>query len=332
MKLSVIIPVFNGEKFIKRAYESVKSQDLEAVDYEIVFIDNNSTDKTATIINELLKKDSKVKLYNQPKQGEANARNKGLEKAQGQYIHQLDVDDQLYPGALKKMMAVLDNNSDVDAVVGKMVKSHKGINETVKPSDETNEVIFKQKPYWGLRWFIDLSTVVGEAAFLHRKTVFDKIGNYNTHISMGTDTAVDIKLGMTCNVAFIDTYVYLYYKHFDSITAESKRQINQVYHIWSRQINADLPLYYEHDVPHEYKNWVFLQLYSTMGKIIYYSENYHDRLNVYKQIPKDIVPLKLKWPVKMYLYLLVICPVEILLKFYVYYFSKWYVTRNLKNF
>src|SRR5690606_10978216 len=110
-------------------------------------------------------------------------------------------------------------NPNVDAVVGKMVKSHKDLQNTVKPADETNEVTFKEKPYWGMKWFSSLRNVVGAAAFLYRKSVFDTIGNYNVNISMGTDTAVDIKLGMLCNVAYINTYIYLYFKHFDSITA-----------------------------------------------------------------------------------------------------------------
>ena len=332
MKLSVIIPVFNGEKYIRRAYDSVKSQNLEAYAYEIIFVDNNSTDNSAILIDELIQIDCKVKSVNQPKQGEANARNKGIEKAQGDYIHQLDVDDELYPEALNKMIAILDENQEVDAVVGKMVKSGKDLANTIKPKDETNEVILKNKPYWGLKWFLNLGTVVGEAAFMHRKSVFEKIGNYNVNISMGTDTALDIKLGILCNVAHIDTYIYLYFKHFDSITAHSKRNLNQIFHLWSRTIEADLPLYYSHNIPLEYKRTLFRQVFSTMGKIIYYSDGFQTRYEVYKKIPLDVMPLKVPLLIRAYLFVLVIFPIKILLKFYVYYFSKWHVRRYMNFF
>lgn len=332
MKISVIIPVYNGENFVKRAYDSVKSQDLEKYEYEIIFIDNNSTDASAILINELIQVDSRVKLYIQPKQGEANARNKGIEKAQGEYLHQLDVDDEIYPGALNKMITVLDENPHVEAIVGRMVKSYKDLKNTIKPNDETDEVIFRDTPYWGLKWFSSLRNVVGEAAYIHRSSVFEKIGNYNVNISMGTDTALDIKLGMLCNVAYINTYVYLYFKHFDSITAVSKRKHHQIFHLWSRSIEADLPLYYAHDVPVEYKSILFRQVFSTMGKIIYYSDGLKERYRVYKQIPLDVKPLKLPIIIKIYLAVIVIMPINILLKFYIYYFSKWYVKRNMDKF
>ncbi|OBX23261.1 MULTISPECIES: glycosyltransferase family 2 protein [Bizionia] len=332
MKLSVVIPVYNGENFIKRAYQSVKAQNLEAIDYEIIFIDNNSTDNSAGLIQELLETDSKVKLFVQPKQGEAHARNKGIEKAQGEYLHQLDVDDELYPKALNRMIDVLDKYPEVEAVVGRMVKSNEDLFNTVKPRDETHAVTFKEKPYLGLKWFLDLSSVVGEAAFMHRKSVFEKIGIYNTHISMGTDTALDIKLGMLCNVAYIDTYIYLYFKHFDSITSESKRKINQVHHLWSRTIEADLPLYYEHNLDEEYKVHLFNQVFNTMGKIIYYSDNFAERYMAFKKIPSQVSPLRVAFRIKLYLIVLVFLPIEILLKLYLYYLSKAYVQKHISEF
>ncbi len=332
MKLSVILPVHNGEKFIKRAYNSIKAQRLEDYVHEIIFIDNNSTDDSAKVIKELMQSDPVVKLYEQPQKGEAHARNKGIEMAQGEYLHQLDVDDELFPGALRKMITVLDEYPEVEAVVGKMFKSHKPLSDIQMPTDETDEVIFHDKPYWGLKWFESLRYVVGEAAFLHRRSVFDKIGNYNVHISMGTDTAVDIKLGMLCNVAYINTYIYLYFKHFDSITAVSKRNYNQIFHLWSRSIHADLPLYLEYDVPLEYKSRLFRQLFTTMGKIIGYSKGFKNRNKIYRQIPSDISPVKLPFLIKLYLKFIVYIPLSIVTKFYVYYFSKWYVNRNLNRF
>lgn len=332
MKLSVIIPVHNGEKFIKRAYNSIKAQNLESHEHEIIFINNNSTDNSANVINELMRTDSFVKLYDQPNKGEAQARNKGIEMAQGEYLHQLDVDDELFPGALNKMIGLLDKYPEVEAVVGKMFKSHKPLSDIEIPEDQTDEIVFHEKPYWGLKWFESLRYVVGEAAFMHRKSVFEKIGNYNTHISMGTDTAVDIKLGMLCNVAYIDTYIYLYFKHFDSITAVSKRNYNQIFHLWSRTIHADLPLYNSYEVPLEYKSRLFRQLFTTMGKIIGYSEGLKNRKEIYKQIPSDISPLKLPVLIKLYLNFIVYFPFDVVVKFYVYYFSKWYVDRNLDRF
>ena len=77
-------------------------------------------------------------------------RNKGLENAKGDYLYFFDVDDEIYPNALKKMIDVLDNHPDIEAVFGKMMKSSKGISETPKPLDETNELIIKTKTILGI--------------------------------------------------------------------------------------------------------------------------------------------------------------------------------------
>src|SRR5690606_5055712 len=98
--------------------------------------------------------------------------NMGIEKATGDYLYQLDVDDETFPGALLRMIEVLDSHSNVDAVFGKMFKTNKSLATIETPKAETHGVIIQKKPYWGLKWFSDLGSVVGEGAFMHRKEVF----------------------------------------------------------------------------------------------------------------------------------------------------------------
>src|SRR5690606_1246980 len=202
MKLSVIIPVYNGADFIEKSYNSIINQQL--ADFEILYVDNNSKDNSVEKIESLIQTDARVKLLIQTKQGAAPARNKGIEKAQGDYMYLFDVDDEIYPGALKSMLEVLENHPNLDAVFGKMVKSNKGISEIIKPNDETFKTVLYDKPYWGLFWFASLKEVVGPPAFLYRASVFKKIGLYNETLRIGQDTALDIKLGMTCDIAFLD--------------------------------------------------------------------------------------------------------------------------------
>src|SRR5690606_29429359 len=210
--------------------------------------------------------DARVKLLIQTKQGAAPARNKGIEKAQGDYMYVFDVDDEIYPGALNKMVGVLDSYPDMDAVFGKMVKSYQGITETEKPMDETHEIIFKEKPYWGLYWFSSLRHVVGPPAFLYRRTVFDKIGVYNEDIKNNEDTALDIKLGMTCNIACLDSYVYLYFKHTESTIEQTKRKIPRAFMVWPRLVKEHVPFYLEQETPKRFQELLFSQLFQSMGR------------------------------------------------------------------
>lgn len=327
MKISVIIPVYNSSGFINQSYRLVLQQGLD--DIEIIYVDNNSDDDSVSLITQLCLKDNRVKLYHQPKQGAGPTRNLGLSKAKGTYVYLFDVDDEIYPDALKNMISILDDHPEVDAVFGKMVKSYDSIKETKKPIDESLNVFVRTPPELGLRWFGDLKTVVGPPAFLYRKDVFKKIGFYNEALRLGEDTAFDIKLGMLRKVAEYDAYVYLYRKHQLSTTQKAKQQDLMIFHTWKRYILEHLPFYFKYEVPFEYKQILFHGLFGTMGKLIFYSHGFNNRVATMKTMPNDIRPLKLPLFLWMYLWLLVLLPLRILLKIYVYWLAKGYVGYKL---
>lgn len=317
MVFSIIIPVYNGADFIVKAYQSIIQQNIE--DFEILFVDNNSTDASVEKIKEVQTKDTRVKLLKQTIQGAAAARNEGIEHAQGEYLYMFDVDDQIFPNALKKMKKVLDEHSETDAVFGKMKKSFQNIGELEKPSDETNEVVVKNKPYWGLRWFSDLRTVVGPPAFLYRREVFFKIGAYNVSLYTGEDTAFDIKLGMLCNVAFIDRYIYLYLKHNTSTTDRIKKKKDRVFMQWPRYVKSHLPFYIEHEVPYEFKQILFKTIFVSLGRMLNLTNGVKERQKLKKQLFKDIKLVKIPLLIRLYLEILIFFNFKYVFKFYIYY-------------
>lgn len=329
MKLSVVIPVYNGADFIDKSYHSIINQQLS--DFEILYVDNNSQDQSVEKINELVQLDSRVKLFLQTKQGAAPARNKGIENAQGDYVYIFDVDDEIYPKALHKMLQVLDANPETDAVFGKMIKSYQGISETAKPDDETDAVIFKEQPYWGLFWFENLKHVVGPPAFLYKKSVFTKIGVYNEAIKNTEDTAFDIKLGMTCHVAFLDTYIYLYFKHDVSTIQMAKKNEDLVSLHWTRFVKSHLPFYLNHDVPVRYKELLYSYLYKTIGKIVCNTLKYTERKAKLRDLLDEIKPIKLPFLLGSYLILLTVFPFSLLLKLYVYYLVPFYIKNHIEK-
>ena len=101
-KVSLIIPVFNGEKHLSKAIESSINQSLE--DIEVIIIDDGSTDKTPLILDDFKRKDSRIKVYTQEKnKGLGPTRNFGIEKATGEYLSFLDADDYLHPNAMESL-------------------------------------------------------------------------------------------------------------------------------------------------------------------------------------------------------------------------------------
>ena len=326
MKLSVVIPAYNAERFIYKSYQSILNQGVE--DFEIIYVDNNSTDGTLEEIKKLCKIDDKLSWYIQNIQGAGPSRNKGLSKAKGRYVYFFDVDDEIYPDALKKMISTLDNNPDIEAVFGKMIKSPKGISQTVKPRDETNRLTKKSKPFWGLRWFSNLSTVVGPPAFLYRREVFDKIGNYNIALRIGQDTALDIKLGMTCNVAFLDTYIYLYFKHTNSTIEQFKEVTPRAELQWPRFVHEHLPFYLNQNPGKEFNQLFLNQLYNILAKRIYFTKGLYNRYSLKKKLFFEIKPLRPASLIRVYLYLLILFPFSFVMKFYSYYIVPYIVKNN----
>lgn len=96
---SIIIPVYNGEKYIEFCLNSIISQTLK--DWELILINDGSTDKTSELLNKYINKN--IYLISKSNEGVSIARNKGLDIAKGEYILFVDADDILYPNALSTL-------------------------------------------------------------------------------------------------------------------------------------------------------------------------------------------------------------------------------------
>ncbi len=111
-KVSIILPAYNASTTLERTIASVKAQDYK--DWEIIIIDDGSTDRTPELAQNFAKKDNRILYYKQPNAGVSSARNTGLTKADGDWILFLDSDDTIDPHFLSKMMrSANDNNSDI---------------------------------------------------------------------------------------------------------------------------------------------------------------------------------------------------------------------------
>jgi len=108
VKVSIIIPVYNREKYIGRAIESVLNQTF--ANFELICVDNGSTDRTKEIIRQYVKKDNRVRLIENYKNIIAYSFNLGIEAARGEYIAQLDSDDEYCPETLENMVKYLDSH------------------------------------------------------------------------------------------------------------------------------------------------------------------------------------------------------------------------------
>lgn len=103
MLFSIIIPLYNKEKGVKTTIKSILNQAIE--DYEIVIVDDGSTDKSVSIVNEFC--DKRIRIISQRNGGPSSARNRGLKEAVGEWILFLDADDELLPEALDVFLMLI---------------------------------------------------------------------------------------------------------------------------------------------------------------------------------------------------------------------------------
>ena len=126
--ISVIIPVYNVEKYIKKCVDSVLGQTY--ADLEIFLVDDGSPDNCPAICDKYAEKDSRVKVIHKPNGGLSDARNAALDVMTGQYVTFVDSDDFIAPDAIETLYAaLLRHNADI--AVGNM----KGVNEAGEISD-----------------------------------------------------------------------------------------------------------------------------------------------------------------------------------------------------
>ncbi|MEO6630786.1 MAG: glycosyltransferase family 2 protein [Mucilaginibacter sp.] len=102
IEVSVIMPAYNAESYINDAIQSVRNQTFE--NWELIVVNDGSTDKTATIVDGLMAQDSRIKLVNQENKKQAAARNAGIRAASGIWLAFLDADDLWVPEKLKKQL------------------------------------------------------------------------------------------------------------------------------------------------------------------------------------------------------------------------------------
>lgn len=140
MRISVVIPVHNEEKYIGRCLESLEGQTFEEI--EIICVDDQSTDNSLAIIKEHAERDSRIRIITIDKSGAAVARNIGIDNAMGDYLAILDADDEYNPRMLETMLKqIIADGSDIcvcgseyiDAVTGELLPIESALNTALLP-------------------------------------------------------------------------------------------------------------------------------------------------------------------------------------------------------
>lgn len=110
-KLSIIVPIYKVESYLRKCVESLLAQDLPCEQYEIILVDDGSTDRCGEICDEYASRIPNIKVIHRENGGLSAARNSGIEVAQGQYVQFVDSDDYLEPNVLKTLVEKMEADS-----------------------------------------------------------------------------------------------------------------------------------------------------------------------------------------------------------------------------
>tara|TARA_R110000850_G_scaffold20864_5_gene61816 strand:+ start:46 stop:1008 length:963 start_codon:yes stop_codon:yes gene_type:complete len=228
--ISVFIPLYNAEQYITSTVQSVLNQTWQ--DFEIIILEDCSTDKSYEIASEIAKKDDRIKLYrNEVNLGMLENWNKGIELCQQPYFVKLDADDLWEVDFLEKSLAVLENYPEVGLVFSKYVLIDSAGNKV--PNSEWDLPEFaNNKPFSGTELVkmgpgLMLSfPILRQGLSLMRREIFDEIGKYNYLLTpetlASTDTEFYFRLGAHYKIFCINEELYLYRIHNNSISRKDE--------------------------------------------------------------------------------------------------------------
>jgi len=162
MKLSIVIPAYNAEKYIENCIVSCISQDLDASDYEIVVVNDGSTDRTDKLVDSMSSEHNNIVQIFQENKGNGAARNTGVKNAKGKYIYFLDADDYIAHNTLGTLTSLvfehgLDllgfssiNVTDSDQILSKHDDTNVKMDPVVNGIDFLGTYNYKAEVWWYL--------------------------------------------------------------------------------------------------------------------------------------------------------------------------------------
>lgn len=126
MLLSIIIPIFKVEDYIYSCFDSIYSQSLDESIFEVIAVNDGTTDNSMSIVDNFAVKHGNLKVVNQPNSGVSVARNNGMKHAKGKFVIFVDPDDFLFDGALSRLCDILVS-SDNDMIIMRSLKKEKEV-------------------------------------------------------------------------------------------------------------------------------------------------------------------------------------------------------------
>ena len=210
--VSVVIPCYNGEAFLKEAIESAMEQSYPRV--EVIVVDDGSTDRSSEIAQQF-----PVRYIRQPNRGLTASRNLGVRESRGSYIVFLDADDRLKPDAIEAGLRVLAGRPECAMAVG----DHLFISEDGSHLANSRKEYLASSHYEALLRsnFIEMISSV-----LFRRQVLDEVGGFNTELRVAEDYELYLRIARKYPICSHPAVVAEYRKHQENTSHNSELMLS----------------------------------------------------------------------------------------------------------
>lgn len=304
--ISIIMPVYNAEKYLKRSIESIINQTYK--DIEIILVNDGSTDGSLNICADYQKKDNRIKVINQKNSGVSAARNRGIDEATGNYIMFIDSDDYIEENMIEDMAGKITDN-DIDLVISGIRMNYVKDGQVIK----TEEYRLKDSIYSveellnAILVDIDLICICGPCCKLYKREILKNNNiKFTNEFTMGEDTWYNLDYIDACTGRIV-TLSNIYYnymrenpnslftKYYEDYIKITEKVYNKFLNLMERKANKEAIARYE-------KNYIFNLIYANAINFRYdttYKKKIEDlqyslNNNIVKEKIKDVTVIGAK--------------------------------------
>lgn len=281
-KISIIVPVYNTELYLKNCIESLINQTIK--DIEIILIDDGSTDNSYNICKEYLEYDKRIKLVSKENEGVSTCRNIGIENSIGTYIMFCDSDDSVHEKWCEELLNSVSSGYDISVCGFKWISADKVVDKLYSNDKEIFSInkqdIFKlrQKDIFNVLW----------NKIFKRKIIKENNILFDINLSLGEDVIFILEYlkHMNSNIGIVNEALYFYsFKNNINLAGKYRKNVFEIYrtifkklYTISCELNVDFNIYGD-----EYYNSYFSALLRCLDNTF----NKANKENFFKKISRN---------------------------------------------
>ena len=208
-RITVLLPVYNASRYLERAVRSLFAQTFS--DFEILALNDASTDDSLTILNRLARDDSRLKVIDAPKRGMSGQLNEGLKLTRSEFIARMDSDDVALPDRFSKQVAALVAHPQVGLIAG-----------AYELIDDRDRPIASLKQPGDHDALVEIMLTgrnpICHPLVMYRKSVIDKVGGYDASMYPSDDLDLWLRMSEVTRISALDDVLLKYRQHSESVS------------------------------------------------------------------------------------------------------------------